>query len=92
MTDNGAAALADALARWCGDAHPDGDDHEQALAILGERGVFLPDGLDGLIAKVEALPVLHHNVPDYAWWPDAPPPPDVWLNRAAVLDVLRGER
>ena len=48
-----------------------------ATAILGERGVFLPDGLDGLIAKVEALP---NSVVQPL------------ISRAAVLAILRGER
>jgi len=45
MTDDrGAAALAERLATWRGDAHADGDDFAEAAAILGERGRFLPDG------------------------------------------------
>jgi hypothetical protein len=48
MTDNGLAALAAAL-RATGPDSPylDGGEHDRqwAAAIIGERGVFLPDGL-----------------------------------------------
>jgi hypothetical protein len=52
MTDNGLAALAERLhPHTCFD-HPDGAHipplcATRAAAILGERGVFLPDGLTG---------------------------------------------
>ena len=61
MTDNGLAALAAALSAaahddgrhyWCKDRNDCGlygYAEEFAAAILGPRGVFLPDGLDGLI-------------------------------------------
>ncbi len=70
-TDNGAAALAERLheglddllcsVQESADSEPyhDMPDHWWGVIanqLLGERGVFLPEGLDGLIAKVEALP------------------------------------
>ena len=52
MTDNGLAALAAALhALHCGDLIHSAyrhDHDDDAAAILGERGVFLPDGLPHL--------------------------------------------
>jgi len=60
MTDNGLAALAAALHAihpgprpWVGGL----TDEEFAVAILGERGVFLPDGLDAefdFLARINA--------------------------------------
>jgi hypothetical protein len=57
MTDNGLAALAQRLEAWFGPSWWPGltdvtiiakTPEVAAAAILGERGVFLPDGLDGL--------------------------------------------
>ncbi|MHB8398404.1 MAG: hypothetical protein ACYDCI_05645 [Candidatus Limnocylindrales bacterium] len=90
MSDNGAAALAERLHRVKGAYGPCGVEGEcecleDVAAILANGAVFLPEGLDGLIAKVEALPVLSPAAFDYL-------PGDVYVSRAAVLAILRGER
>ena len=52
MNDNGLAALAAALVEHLGDAQA--ASYIYARAILGPRGVFLPDGVEGFMVSVMA--------------------------------------
>ena len=80
MTDNGLAALAEALTDVQGGAYASW--LKRAPAILGERGVFLPEGLDAadLVVRLRRTIEEGHDVLDAQR-------DEIAALRAAPLDV-----